>query len=147
MDNRFSFRKFGIPLLLIVIISVIGSVLYAIGSVGGYYNDFSVLLPLLVLFGAAAHIAAMLLGDRFGAETRWRYLQVLGTGIFMTAAMLLLRERAFSFAILLGSDLEASNADAYAQVYPSLAAIIAFAAAAVCGILSAFSLPQNRKSA
>lgn len=120
------------------VLCVLGLVLYALGAVGGYYDDFSAVIAGTAVFGVALGFIPCILSKQIGNDSRWRLLQVAAAGLLMWALTQLLTDRVFSIAVLLGSDLEASNQEAYVRLYFSLGALGALLAAVIAQITACF---------
>lgn len=125
--------------LISALFGITGVILYAICANGGYYNDLNMSIVALSILAILTVFLLIVIGEKLGNDSSWRILHVVVTALFMITLMLLIKSRVFSFAILLGSDLEASNIEAYTRLYFSIAAMISILLAAISSIVVSFS--------
>ncbi len=119
------------------VLQIIGMGLYAGCSIGGYYNDFSALAICLSVISMG--IGSYVLVIKSEKDSRFRVLQIVAVGCTMGAFSKVLIDRVFSFAILLGSNLEATNQEAYVRLYISIGAMIAIFLSTIVQIVSCFT--------
>lgn len=113
-------------LLLAVLLSVAGMVIYWVNAHGEYYNDFTPSVMLYAAFGVVALLAWKVLSVTLG-EKRWMdVLYLLAAILLAWAAVDFLGDRVESAAIILGSQLEAGNALAQQSLFTSFAGIGCF---------------------
>lgn len=113
-------------LLLAVLLSVAGIVIYWVNAHGEYYNDFTPSVMLYAGFGVVALLAWKVLSVTLG-EKRWMDVLYLVAAILLAwAAVDFLGDRVESAAIILGSQLEAGNALAQQSLFTSFAGIGCF---------------------
>lgn len=106
-----------------VLAGIASIVCYLIGSIGGYYDDMNITIVILLAAGVVGMAALLCIGERVAKDHPLRFLGLAVIALFMAAFMYMLAERVFSIGILLGSDLEASNLDAYYRLQLSIAAM------------------------
>lgn len=113
-------------LLLAVLLSVAGIVIYWVNAHGEYYNDFTPSVMLFAGLGAAALLVWKILSATLG-EKRWMdVLYPLAAILLAWAAIDFLGDRVESAAIILGSQLEAGNALAQQSLFTSFAGVACF---------------------
>lgn len=108
-------------LLLAVLVSVIGIVIYWINAHGAYYNDFTPGVLMYAGFGVAVLLVLKLLAAKQGEKTWMDVLYLLAAILLAWAAVDFLGDRVESAAIILGSQLEAGNALALQSLLASFA--------------------------
>lgn len=125
--------------LISALFGLVGVILYIACANGGYYNDLKIYI--IALFAAAilGAVALIYIGEKYGNNSKWRLLHIVVVALFTITLMAILNARVFSFAILLGSDLEASNAEAYTRLYYSIASMISILLADISSIIGSFS--------
>lgn len=106
-----------------ILMGIASVVCYLIGSIGGYYDDMNIAIVILLAAGIVGMAVLLCIGESVSKDHPLRFLGLAVIVLFMAAFMYMLAERVFSIGILLGSDLEASNLDAYYRLRLSLAAM------------------------
>ncbi len=125
--------------LITAVLGVIGLILYITCANGGYYNDLSGVTIMWYVLSILGSLVLIYTGNRYGNDSVFRLLHVLVSALFALGLMWLVNARVFSFAILLGSDLEASNTAAYTRLYLSIASMGTMIVACVLNTIGGFA--------
>lgn len=131
-------------LVLAVILSLAGIVLYWMNTHGGYYNDFAVEIVVYAVLGIAVLIAIKVLTVFLGEKQWMDILYIVAAILLSWTAVSFLGDRVESAAIILGSSLEAGNALAKQSLFMSFASVGCFILGMLMtGVAGFFSQQKN----
>lgn len=132
-------------LIITIVLAAAGMILYGINAKGSYYHDFKMTVILLGILGIGIIVVFMIMTHMKG-EKNWMDIFYPAAGIvLMLAAIIFVSYRVESAGIILGSDLEAGNANAMNSLIQSFVGIGCFIAASILSGVSAFFRPVKEK--
>lgn len=132
-------------LAITIVLTVAGMILYGINAKGSYYHDFKMTVILLGTLGIGIIVAFIVLTHIKG-EKNWMDIFYPAAGIvLMLAAIVFVSYRVESAGIILGSDLEAGNANAMNSLIQSFVGVGCFIAASIFSGISAFFRPVKEQ--
>lgn len=131
-------------MILALAATVGGLVLYYMNATGAYYHDFKGRIPVLSVICLILEVLVLVVAKVKG-ETVWLdFCYPVLAVLLVAAAMTLLGSRVESAGVILGSDLEASNAMAMPALMQSFQSIGCYFAAMLLTGISGFT-GQNKK--
>lgn len=127
-----------------VLAGILAAIFYLVGSVGGYYDDASALIVVMVLAGVAVSAALTALEEIFDLPAVVNAANGVSVALFMGALLIFVYARVQSIGFLLFSELGSENTMAYTCLYLCLASMAFMLIAAVTSIVCGFM--KYRKS-
>lgn len=113
-------------LVLAIVLSVAGVVLYWINTHGGYYSDFTGNIIVCAVLGIVVLVVIKVLAVVRGEKQWMDILYILAAVLLSWTAVSFLGDRVESAAIILGSSLEAGNALAKQSLFTAFAGVGCF---------------------
>lgn len=126
-----------------LVFAVIALVIYIVNATGSYYGDFAFTVPVLSVAGMAAMVLIKVLTVQLGNHWYIDVLYPVAAVLMVASAMVLIKARAESAAVILASRLESGNQTAMMSLMTAFVAIGCFIVAMLLvGISGCF---QQRK--
>ncbi len=121
-----------------VLCIILGIIFYLAGAIGGYYDDASAGIIVLLILGIILAAALAAVHEIFDLHPAFMAINGGVVAMIMAAFLMLVTDRVLSIGFLLGSELGSENENANTCLYLSLVAMAFMLIAVVTAIVTGF---------